>query len=103
MNDLTTHSAHCGGNIVLTGETRYGLASILKGQCSSCGHTITFETSPKVKGPKLYCRWECNLAVVWGQMGTGGGHSHLEETMSVLGVPVMTQASFISTERDIGK
>ncbi len=23
-------------------------------------------------------------------MGIGGGHSHLEETMSVLGVPVMT-------------
>ena len=101
-NDLTIHSARCGGNISLTGETRHGLASILKGQCSSCGHTITFETSPKVKGPRQYCRWECNLAAVWGQMVTGGGHSHLEESMSVLGVPVMTQASFISTERDIG-
>ncbi len=35
-------------------------------------------------------------------MGIGGGHSHLEETMSVLGVPVMTPVSFINTERDIG-
>ena len=36
-------------------------------------------------------------------MVTGGGHSNLEETTSVLGVPVMTSASFISTEREIGK
>ncbi len=35
-------------------------------------------------------------------MATGGGHSHLEEMMSVLGVPVMTKASFVSTERHIG-
>ena len=35
-------------------------------------------------------------------MSTGGGHSQLEEVMSVVGVPVMTKASFISTERDIG-
>ena len=102
-NDLTIHSARCGGNISLTGETRHGLASILKGQCSSCGHTITFATSPKVKGPRQFCRWECNLAAVWGQMATGGGHSHLEESMSTIGIPVMTQSSFISTERDIGK
>ena len=36
-------------------------------------------------------------------MATGGGHSRLEESMGVLGVPVVTQASFISTERDIGE
>ncbi len=35
-----------------------------------------------------------------GQMTTGSGHSHLEETMSMLGV---TKANFISTERDIGQ
>ena len=35
-------------------------------------------------------------------MTTDGGHSHLEETMSMLGVPVMTKANFISTEHDIG-
>ena len=34
-------------------------------------------------------------------MAIGGGHSRLEESKGVLGVPVMTQASFISTERDI--
>ncbi len=36
-------------------------------------------------------------------MSTGGGHSALEETMSVMGVPVMTKNSFIDTERAIGE
>ncbi len=48
-------------------------------------------------------RWECNLAAVWAQMSTGGGHSKLQETMSVVGVPVMSKTSFISTERAIGE
>ena len=30
------------------------------------------------------------MAAVWGQMSTGGGHAHLREAMSVLGVPTMT-------------
>ena len=36
-------------------------------------------------------------------MSTGGGHSQLEETLSVVGVPVMTKKSFTDTERDIGE
>ncbi len=88
----------CEGSIVFNGEVRNGLASILFGQCPICKHVIKLQTSKKVKGPQGYSRWECNLAVVWGQMATGGGHSQLEETMSVLGVPVMTGASFVHSE-----
>ena len=47
--------------------------------------------------------WESNLAAVWGQMSTGGGHSQLEEQMSIVGVPVMSKTSFINTERNIGE
>ena len=36
-------------------------------------------------------------------MVTGGGHTALQESMSVVGVPVMTKASFIHTERDVGE
>ena len=36
-------------------------------------------------------------------MVTGGGHSRLEESLSVIGIPVMTKASFIATERAIGE
>ena len=101
-DDLTAHSASCEGAITLVGERKDGLASILTVHCSSCQHPIKFETSKKVKGPRGYSRWECNLAAVWGQMATGSGHSQLQETMSTVGVPVMSKASFIHTERDIG-
>ena len=36
-------------------------------------------------------------------MVTGGGHRKLDETMGIIGVPVMSKTSFISTERDIGE
>ncbi len=103
INELNTHCAQCDGSVSLSGEVRDGLASILSSCCSTCGHSITLKTSDKVKGPHGYQRWECNLAAVWGQMTTGGGCSQLEETMSIVGVPVMSKASFIQTERDIGE
>ena len=42
---------------------------------------------------------KCNLAAVWGQMSTGGGHTQLQETMSVLGVPVMVKSQRTDRER----
>ena len=103
IDRLTSHTVQCGGAIILKGETRDGLASVLSTCCSTCGEVIQLETSDKVQGPRGYRRWECNLAAVWGQMSTGGGHAQLQETMSVLGVPVMTKKSFIRTEKDIGE
>ena len=35
-------------------------------------------------------------------MSTGGGHYKLNETVSVIGIPVMTPKYFISIERSIG-
>ena len=64
INELTVHATKCGGSIILTGEERDGLASILSSHCSTCNHTITLETAQKVKGPRGYRRWECNLAAV---------------------------------------
>ena len=99
INKLTSHTVRCGGAIILKGD---GLASILS-TCSKCGDVIQLETSDKVQGPRGYRRWECNLAAVWGEMSTGGGHTQLQETMSVLGVPVVTKKSFIRTKKDIGE
>ena len=101
-HDLTKHATQCSGAVNLVEESRDGLASVLTGRCTDCMDPIIFETSTKVKGPRGYSRWESNMASVWGQMVTGGGHSHLEEMMSVMGVPVMTKASFVNTERDVG-
>jgi len=36
-------------------------------------------------------------------MATGGGFNLLEESMSVLGIPVMTKKAFVHTEHIIGK
>lgn len=101
--NISKHASQCSGSVVLNGESRYGLASILSAKCTTCSHVIAFPISTKVKGPRGYKRWQCNLAAVWGQMVTGGGHSNLEESMSIVGVPVMTNASFVQTERAIGE
>ena len=103
IDDLTRHGTRCTGTVTLSGELRDGLASVINTECTTCDHTIVLETTEKVKGPRGYKRWECNLAAVWGQMVTGGGHSHLEETMSVLGVPAPANKTFVQTERDIGE
>ena len=103
VSHLTVHATRCEGTVTLAGEVRDGLASILSTCCSTCGHTITLETSEKVKGPNGYRWWESNLAAVWGQMATGGGHSQLEEAMSILGVPVMSKKSFTRSEKGIGE
>ena len=106
INELTSHAAKCeksAGSVVLVGERKDGLASIISTECSGCGHVVKLETSPKVAGPSGYNRWEINLAAVWGQMCTGGGHATLQESLGYVGVPVMTKKSFISTERTIGE
>ena len=87
INYLTIHAARCGGEIIITGESEMTIVST---KCSKCNDTIVLEISQKVKGPKRYRRWECNLAAVWGQMSTGAGHSKLQETTGVIGVPVMS-------------
>ena len=106
INELTCHAAKCeksAGSVVLVGERKDGLASIISTECSGCGHVVKLQTSTKVAGPSGYNRWEVNLASVWGQMCTGGGHATLQESLAYIGVPVMTKKSFTSTERTIGE
>ncbi len=92
-SELIAHSQKCNSTITLTGEKRQGLASIFCARCSLCDINIDLQTSSKVKGPRGYPQWECNLAAVWAEMLTVGGHSRLEETLGVL----------ISTERAVGE
>ena len=103
IDKLCEYTDQLYAHIKQTREIRNGLASIIKGACDTCDHTIILQTSKKVKGPCGYSRWECNVAAVWGQMSAGQGHRQLEESMSVLGAPVMSKASFISTEWGIGE
>ena len=100
INTLTSHAAKCDTDIVLEGERRDGLASIITGKCLKCDQTFSLETSHKIKGPNGYQRWECNLAAVWGQMSTGGGHTKLQETMATLGIQ-LCQTIVSQTRREV--
>ena len=102
MDTLSAHAKNCKGHVILSGEIKHGLASILNAECTLCSCSITFETSRKVKGPRNYSQWECNLAAVWGEMMTGGGHSRLQEMLGVVGVPVMRKNAFITTLLKMG-
>ena len=93
---------HADKFITIEGESRQGLASIIGMKCNGCNSVMKLETSAKVSCPTGTKRWECNIAAVWGQMTTGGGHSKLKETLATLGIPTMSQRSFITTEREIG-
>jgi len=103
IDRLVTHAVQCGSQIILSGENRNGLASILSSRCSKCSFMIPLSTSRKVVGPKGKLWWEANLAAVWGQMSSGVGYAKLHETMSTLGVPVMSPKNFIRTEQAIGE
>ena len=103
ISTLTSHASKCGTDIVLEGERRDGLASVITAKCLKCGQVLSLETSHKIKGPNGYQRWESNLAAVWAQMSTGGGHTKLQETMATLGIPAMSKNSFTNTERGIGE
>ena len=76
--------------VSVTEQCREGLASILTTRCEGCHTTLLFSTSVKVHGMTGGKYWESNLAAVWGQMSTSGGHTPLEESMATLGVPTMT-------------
>ena len=52
---VNEHATHYDGSIALI-ESRDGLASVLTGECSNCQHTLTLETSKKVRGPRGYNR-----------------------------------------------
>ena len=107
LNRVSAHAATCvayqnesavaNDMMVLVEQTRYGLESIIAYQCCGCGQRISFCTSPKVTSPEGKKCWSCNLATIWGQMATGGGFNKLEESMSVLGVPVMSRKVFVNT------
>ena len=79
------------------------MASILSANCSHCRLEIAFPTSTKISGVGSGKRWEYNVAAVWGQMCSGGGHAHLKETVSVLGIPTMTKKAFVATKSVIDK
>ena len=100
-----TSSDESSNALTMIGEKgQEGLASIVSCKFMGCGHELFFfNTSTKTKGLTGNMFWTNNLAAVWGQMTTGGGFNTLEESLSVLNVPVMTKRSFMHAEQITGK
>ena len=114
LHTITQHAATCqlctnkalSGDeaVVLVGEhNREGFCSILTSRCAGCQEEFSFSTSAKVQPRSGGQYWECNLAAVWGQMATGGGHAPLTVSMAVMGIPALTKKSFMAIERRIGE
>ena len=101
LQQITAHSAVCGGSCVIDGETyRAGLACIIKARCCKCNATFSIPSSSRATGSDRRL-WTVNLGAVLGQMATGGGATRLQQVMASVGVPSMSKSTFTSTERYI--
>jgi hypothetical protein len=108
VGDITKHVLLCENfktlpqsPIKLLGEVkRYGLHSVLAAECQGCFKIFNLQTSPKLPIKDSF-RFDVNVRAVWGEMVTGGGVSHLNESLATIGVPGMTQTTFTSIEQEI--
>ncbi len=87
IEELSSHSAECGGACTITKESRSGLASTLYLACLKCGEEFTLQSSSRVRSECIGRRWTVNVGAVWGQMATRGGAARLNETMATMEVP----------------
>ncbi len=100
IDQLMTHASQCSIQIILSGEKKAGLASIISSRCQL---SYSFDNIKESSWSQWQITVGGNLAAVWGQMSTGGGYSKLHETMTTLGIPVMSSKNFVDTERSIGR
>ena len=104
VQEMTAHSASCGGACEIKGETRSGLASVLSARCSNC-HQVFFvhsSSSTTAAGGQKQC-WTVNLAAVLSQMSTGGGLTRLNSTLALLDVPGMHKRTYSAMEEFLGE
>ena len=101
---LTKHSAMCGGECTVQGETMHsGLAVVLSAVCSKCKQVLTINTSKRLTMNDKTKKWSVNVAAVLSQMSTGGGLSRLNNTLATMDVPGMTKCMYTATERYLGE
>ena len=61
---------------------RHGLHSVIAAECQ----VFTLHISPKLP-VKASFKYDVNVRAIWGEMVTGGGVSHLNESLATIGVP----------------
>ncbi len=107
---ITVHAALCKtanaqakngeSSLKLCGIAHYGLASIMTVKCD-CGTEFSLPSSPKIS-TKNSTHFEINIRAVWAQMATGGGQFRLDEQMTTMGMPGMSEKTFVQIENEIG-
>ncbi|KAL9983200.1 hypothetical protein ACROYT_G005338 [Oculina patagonica] len=105
LQKVINHSSvcPCNGNPHMEQEIeRKGLACVIQFRCDECGITLGVETQPKCKGPRGQPRYNINISAVWGFMATGGGHSNMEEVLSLLNIPSPDKKTFTNIEEHVG-
>ena len=89
--------------IKLLGEVkRQGLYSVVAAECQGCHKVFHLGGSSKLPVNESF-HYDINVRAVWGEMSTGGGVSHLNESLATMGIPGMTQTTFTSIEDQISK
>ena len=91
IRTLTQHAEQCKSQINFLEDSQHqGLASTLVLQCLECKQLFRCHTSKMV-----VCNEEnhyaTNTGAVLAQIATGGGASHVEEQLSCVNVPALSQ------------
>lgn len=104
LNNHRCASAN-GGCFELKTERRVCLWSDYTFKCNGCSESKRITSHPVAEPTRLTGKTVLGIndAAVWGFMGIGSGHSHLEEAMSVMEIPAMSKGSFLRREESIGK
>ena len=114
INTLTLHVANCTKTTSqvlqspitsFISEKNCGIATILTSKCKNCKTLFRFHSSPKLVNPNMEekDRFDLNVRAVWGEMVTGGGAAHLNESLATMSSPGLSQVSFSQIEEDICK
>ena len=103
VHTLTAHSAACGGECVIDGETRFGLASAFSATCTKCCKHFPIQSSHKITTCDGKSRWSVNVSAVLSQVATGGGLTRLNSTLAFLDIPGMQKRMYSATEDFLGE
>lgn len=107
MKKVLEHHKTCPKNStpeLVSEVNRVGLACKLQYKCRACGMNLVVETQPRQRGPVgSKHRYTINVTSVWGIMSTGGGHSQMDEILSMMDIPCMSHTAFGTTETFVGQ
>ncbi|KAB0802570.1 hypothetical protein PPYR_04756 [Photinus pyralis] len=91
------HTSICtASKLLLKSEKRVGLVSEYTFECTSCVKLITI-SSENPKAPKV------NKASVWGTLSTGGCYAHLQEFLSVLDIPSISNRLYYKYQAQLSE